>query len=77
MKKTVAALALVVAVSGCKGRGGEHDDQDTARHAADTNVVERTVRDTQIVTHDTIIRSDTIVKSGTGRDTARRARPRP
>jgi hypothetical protein len=77
MKTTAVVLALVVAVGGCKARGDEGDDRDTARHAADTTVVERTVRDTQIVTHDTIIRSDTIVKAGAGTDSARRARPRP
>ena len=72
---TRVALAVGVAASlamgGCKNRN-DADDRDTARHAADTSITERTVQDTTIVTHDTIVRSDTVVKKGGVTDSNRR-----
>ena len=65
-------LAAVAAMGACKNRQGDADDRDTARHAADTSITERTVQDTTIVTHDTVVRSDTIVKKGGVTDTNRR-----
>ena len=65
-------LAALTALSACNNREGDADDRDTARHAADTSITERTVQDTTIVTHDTVVRSDTIVKKGGVTDTNQR-----
>ena len=72
MRTALVALALTVVAAGCKGRDGEGDADDTARHAADTVITVREVQDTTIVTHDTIVRSDTIVKRGGATDTTTR-----
>ena len=68
----LVALALAVVAAGCKGRDADGDANDTARHAADTTITEREVKDTTIVTHDTIVRSDTVVKRGGTTDTTKR-----
>jgi hypothetical protein len=56
------ALVLVAAAAACNN--GDRDAADTARFSADTSITERTVQDTTIVTHDTVIRSDTIIRPG-------------
>ena len=66
----------VGALGACKDK--DHDDvADTARVAADTTVRERTVKDTMIVTHDTTIHTDTVVKLGGVPATAVPANHRP
>ena len=70
MRTALAALALMITVAGCKNR--DADANDTARSSADTTITEREVQDTTIVTHDTIVRSDTVVKRGDAADTTRR-----
>lgn len=72
------AAAVAVALAGACQKGDQAAAGDTARHGADTNVTTRQVKDTTIVTHDTTVRSDTIVKRG-GVDTgaARGGKRRP
>ena len=72
MRTALVALAFAMVAAGCKGRDADGDAGDTSRHAADTIVTEREVKDTTIVTHDTIVRSDTIVKRGGATDTTTR-----
>jgi hypothetical protein len=64
---------MLATAAGCKNRSAANEN-DTARHAADTTVTERKVQDTTIVTHDTVVRSDTVKKkSGTvDRDTVKK-----
>ena len=70
---TMAALALVLAAGGCQ-KGDQGAAGDSARSGADTNVTKRTVEDTTIITQDTTVRTDTVVKSGGARDTGAAAR---
>jgi uncharacterized lipoprotein NlpE involved in copper resistance len=72
MRTALAALAVTITLAGCKNRDADRDADDTARSSADTTITERKVEDTTIVTHDTIVRSDTIVKPGGTRDTSTR-----
>jgi hypothetical protein len=74
---TLSLAAVLAALVGCKRGEGDRGRAagDTAIHSADTVVTERTVRDTAIITHDTIIRSDTIVKRGGVVDSATKRRP--
>ena len=76
MKSVLATLALVAAVAGCKNREGDGPGADTLRRSADTAVTEREVKDTTIVTTDTLIRQDTIKKLGGRVDTVVKTRPR-
>lgn len=74
MRSLFAALALAVAASACQKGNGGGEAADTARFSADTNVTQRTVEDTTIITHDTTVRSDTITKRGGVVDTGAAAR---
>jgi hypothetical protein len=64
MRTAIAALALVTAVLGCKGRETRGAAGDTTIHSADTSVNNRTVKDTTIVRTDTSVRTDTVRKMG-------------
>jgi hypothetical protein len=68
------ALAAAVSIAACNRHRDEGND--TLRHSADTSVTTRKVQDTTIVTHDTVVHSDTIKKMGgmhpTAADSARR-----
>jgi len=69
MKTLFAAMALVVGLTACENRAG----RDTGRvESADTSVMTRTTQDTTIVTSDTTVESDTVVREGEmKRDTAK------
>lgn len=69
MKAAIAGTALVVLLAACDKRA----DRDTGRvESTDTTVTTRSTQDTTIVTSDTTIRADTVVKEGElKRDTAK------
>ena len=70
MRTAIIALALAVAVVGCKQRGEVRGSGDTTIRSADTNVSNREVKDTAIVRSDTTVRTDTLHKMG-GMDTTK------
>ena len=63
--RQLAMLALVVAIAAC-----DDDDRDEGAvdrdpgMSADTAVVERTMQDTMIITRDTTVDVDTVVRRG-------------
>jgi hypothetical protein len=62
MRKILVMMAVAATTAACKG---ERTDADkTPGVGADTMVTERTVQDTTVVTHDTTVRVDTMVKRG-------------
>jgi hypothetical protein len=69
MRIAIIGLALAMAVLGCKGRE-RGTSGDTTIRSADTNVSNRTVKDTAIVRSDTTVRTDTVHKMG-GMDTTK------
>jgi hypothetical protein len=68
MRTTISLTAFLFStmlLGGCSKPGESNQGAtDTLRHAADTTVTERSVKDTTIVTHDTVIHSDTVRKMG-------------
>lgn len=65
MRLAVPTLVIATLLLGaCKHRDDDANAADTMHKAADTNVTSRTVKDTTIVTHDTVVHSDTIKKIG-------------
>jgi hypothetical protein len=74
MKTLLAGLALLVSLTACENRNA----RDTGNvDAVDTNVTTRTTQDTTLITRDTQVDVDTMVKEGevrrsgtTGQDTA-------
>jgi hypothetical protein len=72
MRALLLLLVCVTVLGACKSRDMS---DEAARHPADTTLRARTVHDTLIVTHDTLVRADTIVKSATpAADSAARKR---
>ena len=72
MRTAIVALALATAMIGCKrGETRGASSGDTTIHSADTNVSNRTVKDTAIVRSDTTVRTDTVHKMG-GMDTTKK-----
>jgi hypothetical protein len=74
MRTAIIALALAVAVAGCKQRGDVRGSGDTTIRSADTSVSNQTVKDTAIVRSDTTVRTDTVHKMG-GMDTTKKKKP--
>ena len=72
MRTAIIALALAAAMVGCKQRG-EGGAGDTTIRSADTDVSNRSVKDTAIVRSDTTVRTDTVHKMGM--DTGKKKTP--
>ncbi len=75
MKFWVAGCALLTLAMGCNRPETDRDTAAGDRHSADTVVTKRQMQDTAIVTHDTVVQTDTIRKHGTKaikRDTVRK-----
>ena len=75
MRTAIIALALAVAVVGCKQRGEVRGSGDTTIRSADTNVNNREVKDTAIVRSDTTVRTDTVHKMGRTDTTKKKSKP--
>lgn len=75
MRRMLTAVAVLALAGACKGNEGADADR-TPGTGADTMVTERTVQDTTVVTHDTTVRVDTMVRRGgtVDADTTGRAR---
>jgi hypothetical protein len=63
MKLWILCLAVLPGLVACESKREKADETGT-RSSADTVVVEREMRDTAIIRHDTTITTDTTMKRG-------------
>lgn len=76
---TLAFGLIIAALTGAcdtnASKANDADGDDTPGVGVDTMVTERTVQDTTIVTHDTTVKVDTMVKRGGVVDSTATRRP--